>query len=291
MIRISGRDFKVKTMAQKAQPTCGVQVQGIGEDFLPPVQARELMKQLRRDHILSALTRIDAGEVGGFSNSTKYDLVLDSKRYPPKRVIGIALNELSGLAFDPYMFKGGESSQCFKTLQRLDFVVVDKDGNNFQPETSGLLAALKQAEIDKAFDAKNEEDARTKIFRSIALRHGQLKFRQNLLAAYEGKCAITGCDTPEALEAAHILPFKGRHTNSVRNGLLLRADIHTLFDLGMFQIDPTTYTVALSPALFNGSYASLAGVRLRRPSLSALSPDAGALTQRAAYFHAGVGAR
>src|ERR1700722_13744752 len=43
---------------------------------------------------------------------------------------------------------------------------------------------------------------------------------------------------PWVLEAAHITPYMGASTNSLLNGLLLRADIHTLFNLGLISIDP-----------------------------------------------------
>ncbi|WP_336979879.1 HNH endonuclease signature motif containing protein [Altererythrobacter fulvus] len=58
------------------------------------------------------------------------------------------------------------------------------------------------------------------------------------MVAYEGRCAISGCDVREVLEAAHIMPYLGEETNDVRNGLLLRADLHTLFDLGLLKIGP-----------------------------------------------------
>ena len=56
------------------------------------------------------------------------------------------------------------------------------------------------------------------------------KFRDALIGAYAGRCAITGCSVLDILEAAHITPYLGPDTNHVTNGLLLRADLHTLFD-------------------------------------------------------------
>lgn len=243
-----------------------------------PQEARLLMKQLDENHIKAAVARIDAGDMGGFAESTKYDLFWNGKRYPPKRVIGLALKEMSGLTFDPYDFKGGEASNCFKTLQRLDFDVVDKSGKHFPKRNqNALLSALENAEAKGEFDASNAKDAREKVMRSIALRQGQPKFRRALLAAYSGKCAVTRCDVEDALEAAHIIPYKGAHTNSVRNGLLLRADIHTLFDMGLFRVDPTTLKVVIAPQLASGSYSSLAGIKLHIPQRNSLQPDREAL--------------
>jgi predicted restriction endonuclease len=96
------------------------------------------------------------------------------------------------------------------------------------------------------FDPLDADDGRTKTERLIALRQGQPAFRNALIDAYEGRCAITGCEVREVLEAAHISPYRGTHTNHVTNGLLLRADIHTLFDRGLIRVD-RNYRVSASP--------------------------------------------
>jgi len=48
---------------------------------------------------------------------------------------------------------------------------------------------------------------------------------------------ISGCNVQEALEAAHIRPYSECGTNKIANGLLLRADLHTLFDLHLMSLD------------------------------------------------------
>jgi putative restriction endonuclease len=54
--------------------------------------------------------------------------------------------------------------------------------------------------------------------------------------AYKRQCAITGERTLPVLESAHILPYAKEGPNLVSNGLLLRSDLHTLFDLGYLTI-------------------------------------------------------
>ena len=76
-------------------------------------------------------------------------------------------------------------------------------------------------------------DARQRILSSIALRQGQTKFRNTLLLTYQRRCAVSACNAEPVLEAAHIVPFRGQATHHVQNGLLLRSDIHTLFDRGL----------------------------------------------------------
>lgn len=66
----------------------------------------------------------------------------------------------------------------------------------------------------------------------ITPRLGQGSFRIIVTDTYERRCAITGERTLPALEASHIKPFTDSGPNSVRNGILLRSDIHRLFDTG-----------------------------------------------------------
>lgn len=96
------------------------------------------------------------------------------------------------------------------------------------------------------------EEAKKEIQKDIAQRFkrkGQSKFRKDLLKAYNGRCAITGCEIEEALEAAHIIPHCLTKNNSILNGLLLRADLHTLFDFNLIIVDPDTRMIYLNPQL------------------------------------------
>ncbi len=116
------------------------------------------------------------------------------------------------------------------------------------------------------------EDTRVRIMAGIVLRQGQSAFRSALMNVYGGACAISGCTVPAVLEAAHIVPYAGEHTNIVTNGLLLRADIHTLFDLHMLSIDPIARTVRLSDDLRKSEYACFDGIRVRDPVRADMAP-------------------
>lgn len=80
------------------------------------------------------------------------------------------------------------------------------------------------------------------VFDLIARRRGQKKFRAALLTKF-GKCIITGSKCEAVLEACHIKPYAETRQHEVDNGLLLRSDIHTLFDLGLVAINPKTMTI------------------------------------------------
>ncbi|QIM73510.1 HNH endonuclease [Bordetella trematum] len=107
--------------------------------------------------------------------------------------------------------------------------------------------------------------------RAVFLRRGQAKFRKALLNAYERRCAVTGCTTEDVLEAAHIIAYKGNSTNRCDNGLLLRADIHTLFDLGLLWIN-REMKVEIANALQQTEYGKLQGKVMCLPTDTALQP-------------------
>ena len=167
------------------------------------------------------------------------------------------------------------------------FAYISHTGNrptNFvlQRVSTRIEAIPWDATDDGTFDPATVEDARQRTMRSIAQRRGQRVFRQSLLRAYEGKCAITACSIPDVLEAAHIYPYQGPETNHVTNGLLLRADIHTLFDCGLITIDPDSLTVLVKEQLRDSSYSGYDKKPLRVPQDPAQQPSATALRMRLA---------
>ncbi len=111
-------------------------------------------------------------------------------------------------------------------------------------------------------DPTGTKDARERTLSLIVRRQGQPAFRRQLIAAYKGRCAITGCEVQAVLEAAHIVPYKGSKTNDPGNGLLLRADMHTLFDLRLVAVDVATMRLLVSPALAGTPYDDYRGKRI-----------------------------
>ena len=136
---------------------------------------------------------------------------------------------------------------------------------------------LPAAADEKPFEPKNEKDARERIEQTIVQRRGQRRFRDSLISAYEGKCAITGCSILDVLEAAHIVPYRGEHTDKTPNGLLLRADLHTLFDCRLVAIDPATMEVLLAPRIADSEYKKWCGRRIRIPKNPEAQPNTEAL--------------
>jgi putative restriction endonuclease len=79
-------------------------------------------------------------------------------------------------------------------------------------------------------------------------RLGQGAFRVLVTDAYERRCAVTGEKTLPVLEAAHIKPYALLGPHRVSNGILLRSDLHKLFDLGYVTVTPEL-RIEVSPRL------------------------------------------
>jgi hypothetical protein len=145
-------------------------------------------------------------------------------------------------------------------------------------DMSGIirLSEREQSQLH-SFAPSSTKDGREKIIENITRRRGKPQLRKSLLVAYEYTCAITGCNALEALEAAYVIPYRGKYTHHTSNALLLRADIHTLFDLGKIAVDTRTMTVIVHDELQETSYRLLADRPLHYPKDETQRPSTEAL--------------
>lgn len=109
-------------------------------------------------------------------------------------------------------------------------------------------------------------------------RIGQGTFRVAVTEAYRRQCAVTREKALPALEAVHIRPFAQLETHYVRNGLLLRSDLHRLFDAGYLTVTPEHRVEASSRMRddFNDgeTYLQLHGGSIWVPDKPEFRPDA-----------------
>jgi hypothetical protein len=144
-----------------------------------------------------------------------------------------------------------------------------------------MSGMIRMSERDLAklqlLEPQNSKEGRQAVVDTIIKRRGHPGFRQALLDAYEYRCAITNFTAVDALEAAYIVPFRGKSTHHASNGLLLRADVHTLFDLGKIAVDTRTMSVVIGDDLMETSYRILAGRPLRYPRDESQRPSTEAL--------------
>ena len=87
-----------------------------------------------------------------------------------------------------------------------------------------------------------------------------------------------------ALEAAHLVPISGLGSSRVPNGLLVRADIHTLFDLKLIGVNSGRLTVAVAQALIGTTYQDLVGRLLGLPASNSEYPDCPGLSVGRKFF-------
>ncbi|HHO54653.1 MAG TPA: HNH endonuclease [Deltaproteobacteria bacterium] len=115
----------------------------------------------------------------------------------------------------------------------------------------------------------------------IRPRLGQAGFRVAVLDAYGRQCAVTTEHSLPVLEAAHIRPYAEGGNHQVSNGLLLRSDVHKLFDLGYVTVDPD-HRFVVSQRLHNDyangrTYYALHGQQLHLPPDPGQRPSTDAL--------------
>jgi putative restriction endonuclease len=131
--------------------------------------------------------------------------------------------------------------------------------------------------IEPSVDEVAEEAERYGPPVLVRPRLGQGLFSLAVRDAYGGACAVTHEHSIPVLEAAHIKPYARGGEHRVSNGLLLRRDIHRLYDLGYVTITPDyVFRVGdrLRDEFKNGrSYYALNNTPIRAPAEARLCPD------------------
>jgi putative restriction endonuclease len=139
-------------------------------------------------------------------------------------------------------------------LQRDDWIPVPKDwaSNIVQGKTYDTTESEGKALWEAVYELLTLRGTRTHAVADAAVpererfgaeyltrgRLGQGAFRVLVTDAYQRRCAVTGEKTLPVLEAAHIRPYAEDGPHRVSNGLLLRSDLHKLFDLGYITVTP-----------------------------------------------------
>lgn len=185
---------------------------------------------------------------------------VESRPAPAYRVLGLAW--VAEWRFDYFVLLGltAAESVAFEAGQPVEV----------QRSTDGL-------ETETVFDPRTPDDQRTIRLAPLVVREGQAAFRRALMRAYGGTCGLSEYDAPATLQAAHISGYAGPPSNTTANGLLLRSDLHLLFDAGLLAFGGDTYCAQLSPELAQSRYCELHERRLRLPSDRSAWPSAVAL--------------
>ena len=195
---------------------------------------------------------------------------------------GLMANMRDGVPVGVYIQASPNSSKYYRALAYVESYRPELDVFMLRGPVTALNAGafaspLKQTALFDTAETPSAEELESEVrsyeLVKTAVRHGQDAFRRKLLEAYEGRCAITTCDIPETLQAAHIIGHRGLATNTPSNGMLLRADIHLLYDHGLLSVEPDKLRVVVSSKLSNSEYSELEGRKLTIPSQRKFTPD------------------
>ncbi|MGB3542626.1 HNH endonuclease [Rubrivirga sp.] len=145
------------------------------------------------------------------------------------------------------LWVGGPSDWSDNTVVGKTYDSTVGEGRRIWQACLDRVGLLGQA-LDLEAPAVGEPSAQATLFsaeprerygasRAATSRLGQGTFRYALEVAY-GRCAVTGEHSLPALDAAHIVPYGEGGSHALENGLLLRADVHRLFDRGYVTVTP-----------------------------------------------------
>ncbi|MDE2669239.1 MAG: HNH endonuclease [Chloroflexota bacterium] len=160
-------------------------------------------------------------------------------------------------------------------------IVTYKGFDTDSEEGRRLWTAVQETIRSQRVVVQEEEPSRFGEPRVVQPRLGQGLFRVTVTDLYGRRCAVTGERTLPALDAAHIVPFSQGGTHNANNGLLLRRDVHSLFDAGYVTVTPSfQFRVSrmIEAEFRNGrSYYALDGGRIHVPDREEQRPAQDAL--------------
>jgi hypothetical protein len=155
------------------------------------------------------------------------------------------------------------------------------------------LAKYSALEPTAAYDVKGGVDDEASLpmefaANAIRARRGKRELRDALLRMFGDRCALTGNCPKDLLEVAYVLPYPTGDVHAPGNALLMRADVHTLWDLNLIGINPGTGRVHVATKLAASGYEKLGGRKLPA-GLDKSRVSANALSERWRMFTAAHG--
>jgi hypothetical protein len=133
-----------------------------------------------------------------------------------------------------------------------------------------FLETISGRDVDLSVDIGEQEAAVIlggHVEATVRRRRGQRDFRFKMMKKYGEICAFSGDQPPQVLEAAHINSFAQTGEHHLDGGMLLRRDIHALFDANLMTVNPHSWKIAIAPRLQGfETYRPLNGGTLHIPS-------------------------
>jgi len=207
---------------------------------------------------------------GGSGKYVHYDVVSGPNPFGPQGGLGgkFIEGEIRG-----HFWKREKAEEFAKNLATKEGLIYL---SAFDPTMEAMAAPIKP---QSEFDIDSVIDDRKKRLKLAHVRKGQKTFRTQVMSAFGGKCAVTGCDVPQALQACHIYSYLGEATNHPSNGLLLRSDLHGLFDSYLITVSEKG-RLLLSSKLKDSDYKNYGNIKVRIPD-----PKDHEVSESALKFH------
>lgn len=163
-----------------------------------------------------------------------------------------------------YFVRFGKRSYPLKAVARLAYVRAGLDWD--KPQSAALARQLRNdfqiEHVTESAEQERLERQRETVERMA--RPNQVRFRKELLDLYGSACAITGCSALDAIDAAHVIGVGDDGNDDPSNGIILRADLHRLFDRDLMAIDPGSMQVRFATNC-QTHYADIEGIKIEIP--------------------------
>lgn len=196
----------------------------------------------------------------------------ETERLPP--LTSIVVNRNTGLPGAGFIFQGGKNiKEIHKDVFDYDWKRTENPFGGFR--NNDTIASLSTVLLKDPDQAK-------RIYAQVRVRGSiQAIFRKQLLNAYNNKCSICELSLIEALEAAHIVPWgqaSDEERISLKNGILLCANHHRLFDKGVIRITEDRVIQHMRESC--DDYTQFHGKSLKLPKKEEQWPSEGCLQKR-----------
>ncbi len=165
--------------------------------------------------------------------------------------------------------------------------------SGWDPDALKASVTFGVAEKDSLKPPENALERRYAL-RTVKHRLHQVSFREAIISAYNGRCALSGIAEPLLLDAAHIVSDKDEHLGQpvIPNGIPLSKIHHAAFDAHLIGIDPD-YELHVSDRLLDlkdgpvlEALKGLDGGTIFLPRRTQDRPDRDRLAQRYEHFNA-----
>lgn len=235
---------------------------------------------ITEDDVLDAIADFDRGVKHEFADSTKFDLLYEGRRYPPKAIVGLAARRHVGEPLKPSDFSGGLRSKCFRVLESLGFEIV--------PKPTASQAWLIQGNPDK-FDVDEYLSSLDYIYWNVSRKSPRDKMKvgdriyfwraQGRRKAVSGVIGIGTIAEPCKPKEEILYPENDDHSGSDNRGTLWSDDVDgsSRFKVGLrveeVRLAVQDGMIPRSSLLLDPELRSMSVIRQAHGSIYRVTPD------------------